>query len=369
MTLGDVFEGEHEPLWIPGPTEMVPEIRAQLARPTIGHRSQACKDLILRCREKLAPVFATSQHVLFESCPATAIWEAAIRNLVPTRSLHVACGAFSERWTKVSRACGRDADEISVSWGKANRADALRAALEAQSYDAVCLIHNETSTGVTNPLRELVAVVRELAPDTLVLVDAVTSFSGFALDFDELGLDLAFASTQKCLALPGGFAVYALSERALERSAQAEAKGWLLDFVRAKEGLAKGASVATPSIPHLYALEFQLDRIAAEGLDARFARYRSMAESTRAWAEEHGLPMFSEAGFESDTTSCIAAGDVDIGRFVDALRARGKFISNGYGKLKGEAFRIGHMGDHDPAALEALLADMSAVVDACRASD
>lgn len=356
---------EHEMLWIPGPTEIYPELLAQLARPTIGHRSKACKDLILRCRDKLAPVFGTTQHVLFESCPATAIWEAAIRNLVPTRSLHVACGAFSERWTKVARACGREADEIHVPWGQANKPEALRAALQAKSYDAVCLIHNETSTGVTNPLRELVEVVREF-PGTLVLVDAVTSFAGLPMPFDELGLDLAFASTQKCLALPGGFSVYALSERALARASEAEGRGWLLDFVRANEGLAKGASVATPSIPHLYALEFQLDRIHSGGLDARYERYRWMAERTRAWAREHELEMFSEEGYASDTTSCVAAGSLDVGQFVEALRARGKFISNGYGKLKGQSFRIGHMGDHGPEELEALLSDMDAVFESCR---
>lgn len=362
----DLLYGEHEILWIPGPTEIEPEIRAALARPTIGHRSQACKDLMLRCRERLAPVFGTTQHVLFESVPATALWEAAIRNLVPRRSLHVHCGAFSERWAKVARACGREADELSVPWGQANRPETLRTklqeqALAGQPYDAVCLIHNETATGVTNPLRELVGVVRE-HPETLVLVDAVTSFAGLPLDFDELGIDLAFASAQKCLALPGGFTVYAVSERALARAARVEGRGWLLDFVRAEEGLRTGESVATPSIPHLYALELQLDRIEAEGLAARFERHRAMAERTRAWAKDQGLTMFAEAGFESDTTSCIAAGTIDVAWLVKELRARGKFISNGYGKLKGQTFRIGHMGDHSMERLEELLSDMDAVL-------
>ena len=356
---------DHELLWIPGPTEVVPEIRAELARPAIGHRSQACKDLIVRCLDKLGPLFGTSQHRLFESCPATALWEAAIRNLVQTRSLHVHCGAFSERWAKVARACGREADELSVPWGQANRPEALRKKLEQAApdggYDAVCLIHNETSTGVCNPLRELTAVVHEF-PDTLVLVDAVTSLSGMPLDFDELGLDLAFASSQKCLALPGGFTVYALSERALARAATMPGRGWLLDFVRAQEGLSKGASVATPSIPHLYALDAQLDRIASEGLSARYARHAQMGRRTRAWAAGHGLEMFAESGFESNTTSCVAAGDIDVAELVLRLRARGKFVSNGYGKLKGKTFRIGHMGDHQPEELERLLQDMDEIL-------
>lgn len=352
---------DHELLFIPGPTEVYPEILRELARPQIGHRTAACRELIGRVRRKLAPLFATRQHVLFESCPATALMEAAIRNLVPARSLHLTCGAFSERWHKVARACGREATAVSVEWGRANEPDDLHRALEGERFDAVCITHNETSTGILNPLPELAAIVRE-AGGPLLLVDAVTSLAGTRLDFDALGLDLAFASTQKCLALPGGFTVYALSERALERAATVPDRGWLLDFVRAWEGLEEGNSVATPSIPHLWALDAQLDRIADEGLEQRYARHDSMAESLRAWARAHGLEMFGDPRYLSPTTGTVQAGRLDVAALVQALREKGFFISNGYGPLKGKTFRVGHMGDHGMPQLEALLAAMSAAV-------
>ncbi len=349
----------HDRLFIPGPTEVYPEILQQLARPQFGHRSPHCVAMVGRLREKLAPVFGTAQHVLFESCPATALMEAAIRNLVPTRSLHLTCGAFSERWHRVALACGREADSVSVEWGAVLYPDQLRAALDAKRYDAVCITHNETSTGVMNPLPELAAVLREF-PDTLLLVDAVTSLAGAPLDFDRLGLDLAFASTQKCLALPAGFTVYALSERALVQAQEVPNRGWLLDFVRAAAGLAAGKPIATPSIPHLYALDAQLDRIAIEGLGQRFLRHQQMATRVRAWCAANGLRMFGDPEHLSPTTAAIrtqrrGGASLDIAALLASARDGGFVIGNGYGRLAGETFRIGHMGDHSVAELDRLL--------------
>jgi predicted phosphoserine aminotransferase len=344
----------HRKLFIPGPTEVMPEILEVLSTPQIGHRSKDCVELLQRLCHGLSPLFGTSRPALLESCPATALMEAGIRNLVPKRSLHLRCGAFSDRWSKVAASTGREAIDCTVEWGEANLPEAVAQALSEHKVDAVCVTHNETSTGVMNPLAEIAAVIRE-HDDVFLLVDCVTSLAGAPLDFDELGIDLAFASTQKCLALPGGFTVYAVSERALERSQQAEAKGWLLDFVRATEGLAEGKSVATPSIPHLYALELQLSRIAAEGLENRFARHTAMAERTRQWAKDRGLSMFSPDGYHSPTVSTIRSGDIDVAALNKALAERGFEISNGYGKLKGITMRIGHMGDHTLEGVEELL--------------
>ena len=350
-------------LWIPGPTEVRAELLEVLARPQIGHRTPECVALMQRCLEGLVPLFATSKTVLFESCPATALMEAAIRNLVPRRSLHLTCGAFSERWAKIAEACGRETESRAVEWGEANTSAGLREKLETGAFDAVCVTHNETSTGVLNPLEEIAEVVRDF-DDVLLLVDAVTSFAGLALDFDRRGIDLAFASSQKCLALPGGFCVYALSDAAMERAASAENRGWLLDFVRARDGLAAGKSVATPSIPHLYALEAQLESIHTEELENKFARYTAMAETTCAWARSRGLEMFAAGGFESPTVSCIRAGDLDVGALTKALLERGYRVCGGYGRLKGQTFRIGHMGDHRPAELDALLTCIDEVMPA-----
>jgi aspartate aminotransferase-like enzyme len=184
----------------------------------------------------------------------------------------------------------------------------------------------------------------------------VSSLGGVAVDFDQNGLDLVFAGTQKCLAVPPGITVYALSPRALDRASQVKDRGWLLDFVRAKKGFEKGETTATPSVSHLFALDVQLDAILKEGLPARYERHAAMARRTQAFAKTAGLEMFPEAGALSPTVSTIKGGSHDVEALLAAVRKKGFVVSNGYGKLKGQTFRIGHMGDHAMPDLEKLLA-------------
>ena len=283
-----------------------------------------------------------------------------MRNLVRGRILHLTCGAFSERWSKISSACGREPTALSVDWGQGNPSETLRAALTAGApFEAVAITHNETSTGVINPLRELAAVVRETSPDTLVLVDAVTSLGGAELRFDDWGIDLAFAGTQKCLALPPGLCVYAVSERAMAKAATMEGRGFLLDFPRAHAGLAQGKTLATPSVPLVFALSAQLDAIAAEGIEARWARHRTMLGMVSSWAAEHEFTFFVDEPLRSPTVSTIAASGRDVPTLITQAKAKGFTLGGGYGKLKGATFRIGHMGDHQPETLASLLATLS----------
>jgi hypothetical protein len=170
-------------------------------------------------------------------------------------------------------------------------ADDVAAALDAadEPFEAICLTHSETSTGVLNPIAELAAVVRARSPDTLILVDAVTSVGGAALEFDAWGLDLAFAGTQKCLALPPGLVTYALSERAIERAAHVAGRGFLLDFAATPARFAKGESPATPCVPLVFALNRQLERIRDEGIENRWARHIAMRDLTLAFGAAHSL--------------------------------------------------------------------------------
>ncbi|HYC78697.1 MAG TPA: alanine--glyoxylate aminotransferase family protein [Planctomycetota bacterium] len=341
-------------LFIPGPTEVRPEILAAMATPLIGHRGAECRDLVRRIVEKLRPVFGTQGLALFETCPATALMEASMRNLVHERALVLTCGAFSERWHEIALACGKEADALPVEWGKPNRADELGEVLRSRRYDVVTITHNETSTGVLNPLRELAAVARK--HDCLVLVDAVSSLGGAPIDFDANGLDFCFAGTQKCLAVPPGLTVFALSTRAVERAARQKHRGWMFDFVRAAKSFEKFETLATPSLSHLFALDAQLDAILKETLPARFARHRAMAERVWSWAEERGLEMFSEAGFRSPSISCIRLGPHAPETLANRAKAAGFVLGDGYGQAKTTTFRIGHMGDHDLASVGALLA-------------
>ncbi len=349
-------ESDHPLLFNPGPVEVRAALRATMSMPLIGHRAPRFLDEVRAVCDGLQPLFGTKDYALFENCPATALMEAGIRNLVAGRVLHLTCGAFSERWYKVSLACGRDAVQVSVPWGQANDVEGLRDALRRDGpFDAVAITHNETSTGVLNPLAELAAAVRECAPETLVLVDAVSSLGGAALQFDEWGLDLAFAGTQKCLALPPGLCVYAVSARAMERARQMPGRGFLLDFERAAAGLAAGRTVATPCVPLVFALRQQLDAIAAEGLEARWQRHLSMRDAVEAWADARGIEFFPDRDCRSPTVSALRLGGRDPAALAARATDAGFTLGKGYGKIKTETFRIGHMGDHTLPSLHALL--------------
>ncbi len=354
---------DHTILFTPGPTEVAPEILREMARPVIGHRGEEMQailgEIITRARE----VFSAASHDIFlTGSSATGLWEAAVRNGVARRLLVPVCGAFSERFFEVALACGVAADRIDVEWGRAIDPAALDAALATGAYDAVALVHNETSTGVVNPLGSLAEAVRR-HPDVLLFVDVVSSLAGMPVLVDRHGIDVALASVQKCLALPPGLAICAVSPRAMERSRTRPNKGYYFDFVRLKGFFDKRVPLATPSVSHIFALQAQLRRIAAEGVDARYARHRAMADHTRAWAAAR-FDLFAEAAARSETVTCVRnTRSLDVAGFAKRLKARGYAISNGYGRLKEATFRIGHMGDHTVEGVRRLLATMDEILE------
>src|SRR5256712_11181070 len=189
-----------------------------MAHPVIGHRGAEMQELIKDLTPRLRPLFGTRAHDIFlTTCSATGLWEAALRNCVARRVLVPVCGAFSERFYEVAVACGLEADPLHVEWGKAVRAQAVADMLATGRYDAVALVHNETSTGVVNPLQEIAEAVSRQS-DVLLLVDAVSSLGGAPVEVDRYGIDVCLASVQKCLALPPGFSVCAVWPRALGRA-------------------------------------------------------------------------------------------------------------------------------------------------------
>lgn len=351
---------DHPILFIPGPTEVDEELRQIMARPLCGHRESGFVAEVQAICGLLKDTFQTRAHAIFETCPATALMEAAIRNLVPRggRSLHLVCGAFSKRWHEIARLCGRDAEAFVVPPGQAHDPAALRQRLQQGAAPAaVAITHNETATGVLEPLRELAAVVREHAPDALLMVDVVTSIAGAEVRFDDWGLDLAFAGTQKCLALPPGLCTWAASPRALQRAATIEERGFLFDLPRALKETNEGKALATPCVPLVFALQRQLDRVLAETLPARWARHLAMRDLCLQWALQRGMrPFVAAAASRSPTVSCIDAAGRDVDELARKAAAAGFKLDRGYGDLKGKAFRVGHMGDHSPARVQQLLA-------------
>jgi predicted phosphoserine aminotransferase len=327
----------------------------------IGHRMPECLELIGRIQEKLRRVFFTEQTVLITASSGTGLWEAAVRNTINKKALNCVNGAFSDRFRHVTEANGKANEVLEVPWGQPILAEQVAERLSTGEFDAITLVHNETSTGVTSPVRAIAEAVRA-APngdEIMILVDSVSGLSGARLEFDAWDLDVALASSQKAFALPPGLAFCAVSDRALAKAKTVPNRGYYFDFLELAKSMAKNQTPATPAISLLYALDRQLDDMMAEGMEARFKRHLALRDRTLAWAAAHGFSAFAQPGYESPTVTCVNNDqDIDIGAMNKFLRGKGMIISNGYGALKGKNFRIAHMGDMQMADMDELFAAM-----------
>ncbi len=348
----------HKKLFIPGPTEVAPEVLQKMATPMIGHRTKDASKLQREISEKMRKVMYTEHPILLSTSSGSGLMEGSIRSLTAKRAIVFTVGAFGNRWYKMAEANGIPADKWEAEWGKPVTPDIVEKYLSTGKYDVMTVTHNETSTGVMNPVEEI-AEVRKKYPDVLWLLDAVSSLAGAKIEVDRLGIDVCISSMQKALALPPGMAVCSASERALEHGKQVKQRGWYLDlleiykYVQSKDHQYS----ATPSLAHMFALNFQLDRILAEGLENRFARHREMAEFTRAWAKKY-FALFPDERYASLTLTAVTnTRNISVKDLNGELGKMGMQISNGYGDLKEKTFRIAHMG-------ELTLADMKEVTGA-----
>ena len=354
--------------FLPGPTEVRPEILEAQARPMIPHRGREFQALMADLQAGLKDVFRTARPVVVSTSSATGLMEAAIRNSGTGRVLALVNGAFSERFAEIAEACGRQVTRMAVPWGEAHDPDAVAALVTDRAYGAVALVHSETSTGALNPVAEIAAAVRERS-DALVLVDSVTGVGGAELHADAWGLDFVLTGSHKALALPPGLAFGVASERMLERAATTPGRGVYFDLVAFAGNLAKMQTPNTPALTLMYALREQLGRIGAEGMEVRWARHLAMAERTWRWvgdtASRTGLDfqVLAPEGSRSPTVTAVRVPmGVDPVAVVAAMGERGWVLGGGYGEVKGTTFRIGHMGDHTLAGLEALLDELGGVL-------
>jgi aspartate aminotransferase-like enzyme len=348
----------HKKLLIPGPTEVSQEILREQTHYLIGHRSKEFSELYGGITEKLRKFFelpADCQPTV--TTASGALWFDIIgRSIVKNKALVCVNGAFSERFGETIRACGKKADFIEVEWGKAVKPDMIAEKLETGEYDTLAICHNESSTGVRSPIREVGKLVRKDYPDVILAIDSVSAMAGDKTLPSEIGCDIIFASTQKCFALPPGLAVALVNNHAIERAKEIPDKGAYTDLVEIFEFEKKHQTPSTPNIPLLYALNKRMDLMLQETYERIYQRHKDMAEYTQQWAKKH-FEMFPEPGYESITVSCVKnTSGKNVKELNAKLAERGFVIGNGYGKLAERTFRIGHMGEWNLTGIKQVLA-------------
>lgn len=349
----------HKKLFIPGPVEVVKEVRDAMAVEMIGHRFPEFSDLYNDVVPKLQKALYTDNRVFLVTASATGCMEATTKNFSRKKILSAMCGAFSDRWNDIALSNGKEADQLKVEWGKAIKPEMVDEQLSTGNYDLLTLVLNETSTGVYNPIEEIAEVVKKY-PDVILAVDAVSAMTGVKIEVDKLGIDVILAGVQKAFALPPGLAVMAVSDKALDRINEVENRGYYFDMKNFIKYDKRGQTPSTPSISHINALNVQMDRMFKEGLENRFARHSKMSQIVWEWVEDKGFTLFPEKGYESPTVVTINnTHGKSVKELNAALAEKGKVISNGYGKLKEETFRIGTMGDLQPEDIEELLEDIN----------
>ncbi|MEP6603473.1 MAG: alanine--glyoxylate aminotransferase family protein [Spartobacteria bacterium] len=348
---------QHDKLFTPGPVEVSAKTLAAFSRPMIGHRGEDFKNLYRGIHPKLQTLFGTKQPVFLSTSSAWGVMEAAIRNLVGKRVLCCMCGAFSDKWLDAARRCGKEAEALQVEWGKHIDHKDVDFALSSGKFDAVTLIHNETSTGMMNPLPEICGTLAKY-PDVALIVDTVSSFSAVKIDMDDLGIDVLLTGAQKALALPPGFSLFSVSEKAFARAEKQKDRGYYFDFLEFKKQQAEWMTPTTPSIGHIFALQSKLEEIFAEGFDARLDRHVKTNALVHDWVRNRDFDFFAEEGFRSKALTCVNnSRDIDVVDLARKLRERHHLVIDpGYGKLKGKTFRLSNMGDETEGTVSHLLA-------------
>jgi aspartate aminotransferase-like enzyme len=353
----------HKKLLIPGPTEVSQAILQEQTHPLIGHRSKEFSELYAGITAKLTEYFelASDCKPTVTTSSGTLWFDIVGRSIVKNKALACVNGAFSQRFAETIRACGKQADFIEVDWGKAVKPDMIAEKLETGEYDTLAVCHNESSTGVRNPIHEIGKLIRKNYPNVILAIDSVSAMAGDKTLPTEIGCDIIFASTQKCFALPPGLTVALVNDRALQRANEIPNRGTYTDLIEIFEFEKKHQTPFTPNIPLIYALNKRMDLLLEETYDHVYQRHKAMAEYTQQWARKH-FAMFSEPGYESITVSCIQNTP---GKSVKELNAKlaekGYEISNGYGKLSEKTFRIGHMGEWNLQGIKEVLATIDEI--------
>jgi aspartate aminotransferase-like enzyme len=348
-------------LRVPGPTPCPPQSLQAMGRQMINHRGGEFAKILNSTTEKLKQAFQTKGDVFLLTSSGTGGMEAAIVNTLSPgdKVLSISNGAFGERFADIAEGYGAEVIRLSFEWGKAADLDAIEKALKANgAIKAVLATHNETSTGMTNRLVDISAVVKKF--DKLLLVDAISSLGCINLPTDDWHCDIVVTGSQKGWMVPPGLAMVSVSEKAWQAHAQAKMPRYYWDFSKARDFLQKGQTPWTPAISIFYALDTTLDLMLKEGLNNIFARHARIAQTARNGVKSMGFSLFPEEDYASDTVTAVNAADkIDVPRLIQVLREEHDVvIAGGQRKLAGKIFRIGHLGsvedDDIKSVLEAL---------------
>ncbi len=343
-------------LFIPGPIAVSEKTLQAMAQPMIGHRSTDFVALYQAIQPDVQALMETKDPVYLSTSSAWGVMEGALRNVCQRKVLNCMNGAFSDKWNDVALRCGLQATALKFDWGQPVDPEAVRRELATGGYDAITLIHNETSCGCMSDLPALMEVIRSF-PDVISIVDTVSSFSVLPIPKDALGIDILITGSQKALALPPGLALCSVSKRALDRAATTPNRGYYFDLLEFQKNHENGMTPSTPVIPLIYALKSKLADIKAEGIANRHARHARLNKTVRDHVLAKGFKLFPKEGFGSVSLNCFANNlNIDLGALNKTLKSKhGLVIDGGYGKLKGKTFRISNMGDETDETIAAML--------------
>ena len=350
-------------LFSPGPIDVSKETFAAMSQTMIGHRGSDFEVLYASLQPGLQEIFGTARPVFISTSSAWGVMEGALRNLAKKKVLCLCCGAFSDKWLDVAKKCGFEAEAVQVEWGQAIDPEVVRSKLAEGGFDTVTFIHSETSTGVLNDLVGISKVVKSF-PDTMLIVDTVSSLSTVPMDMDANDIDVMLAGVQKALALPPGMALFAVSEAAMARAKGNPNRGYYFDFIEFAKNAAANNTPCTPAISLLFGLQFILAGIAKEGFAVRMQRHAKTNAMIAAWGAKNGFKQFAPEGRRSFALTCFATPEgFDLSGFIKNLKNKHHFLINGgYGKIKGTTFRISNMGNETEATMQELIDAMDDVL-------
>lgn len=355
----------HKKLFIPGPIDVEKDILEKMSTAQISHRSKDASELQENIEKKVQKLFYTKDTILLSTSSGTGLMEGAIRSCTGKRAAIFSVGSFGDRWYKIAKSNGVAADKITSELGHPTTVEMVDQALSTGAYDVMTLTHNETSIGLMNSIEEISELLKTKYPDVLLLVDSISSIGGTKIETDKWGIDVNIASTQKCLGLPPGLAICSVSDKAIEAARKVENRGTyfdlvsLYDFVHNKNH----QYPSTPSTAHMFALDYQMDKILKEGIENRFKRHKEMAEYVRSWANKYFELFVEDPKYLSNTLTTIKnTREINVVDLNKKLGERGYMISNGYGDLKEKTFRISHMGDYTVADLEDLIKSINEIL-------